>query len=47
MEGMGCSSGREWSGLTYFVNGVNNSGGILSPEIQNDFSIPLAINERC
>ena len=47
VEGMGHSSGHEFSGLAYFVNGVNDSGGILPLEIQNDCSIPLIINNRC
>ena len=35
------------SGLAYFVDGINDSSGIFSPEIQSDFSIPLVIDECC
>jgi len=44
---MGHSNGHEWSGPTYFVDGVNDSGGIFPLEIQNDFPIPFLINKRC
>jgi len=47
MEDMGRSSGHGLLEPTYFVNRVDDSGGILPPEIQNDFSIPFVINERC
>ena len=47
VEGMGHSGGHEFSGPAYFVNGVNDGGGILPLEIQNDCSIPLIINNRC
>lgn len=46
---MSRSGGHEGSGsgLAYFVDGINDSGGIFPPEIQSDFSIPLVVDEGC
>lgn len=34
------------SGPTYFINGINDGGGIFPLEFQGNLSILLAINER-
>ena len=47
MDTMSRGSGHAESEPAHPINGVYDSGGILSPELQSNISILLVINESC